>query len=210
MSQIDERYPSIFYNHPRHAILQKKLPKQAMFESIFNSVTSDPEALGQVIGAVIGVLGLFIGTFITIFTSLIIRGMDVRREERRETADLERARKQKEFSLKQEIYSHFISELASLENFITKKSVSGSVKNFENFDNEWTRIEIKVDLVSNENVKALKDDLSQQLMLLAKQRFAGKEGGKEVALSPEYMEKRSELLEAIRQDMEINQKSNRR
>lgn len=178
-----------------------------MFDSLFNSMVKDPQALGQVVGAIIGVAGLFIGTFITIFTSFIIRNMDIRREERKEMADMERSRKEKEFSLKQEIYSQFISELATLENFITKKaSGKSALVTFENFDNEWTRIEIKVDLISNDQVQSLKDKLSQELMGLAKQRFSAKEGAKEIVLSEEYMKDRTGLLEAIRQDMEINQK----
>lgn len=170
---------------------------------MFDQIVRDPEALGQVLGAVIGVIGLFVGTFITIFTSFLIRHMDIRREERREQAELSRAKKEKAFALKQEIYSHFISELASLENFITKKTTNSSLKTFENFDNEWTRIEIKVDLVSNEEVKELKDNLSKELMELAETRFATKEA-KETALSPEYLQNRQALLEAIRQDMEIS------
>jgi len=178
-----------------------------MFDSLLDSMLKDPQALGQVIGAIIGVAGLFIGTFITIFTSFIIRNMDIKREERKERADTERARKEKEFSLKQEIYSQFISELATLENFISKKaSGKPSLANFENFDNEWTRIEIKVDLISNDQVQALKDALSEELMGLAKERFSSKEVGKEIVLSKEYMKDRTALLEAIRQDMEITQK----
>ncbi len=170
---------------------------------MFDQIARDPEALGQVLGAVIGVIGLFVGTFITIFTSFLIRHMDIRREERREQTELSRAKREKAFVLKQEIYSQFISELASLENFITKKANNSNLKTFENFDNEWTRIEIKVDLVSNEEVKELKDNLSKELMELAETRFATKEA-KEMALSPEYLQNKQDLLEAIRQDMEIS------
>lgn len=178
-----------------------------MFDSLINTLAKDPQALGQVVGAIIGVAGLFIGTFITIFTSFIIRNMDIKREGRKELADMEKARKEKEFSLKQEIYSQFISELATLENFITKKATGKtSLMTLENFDNEWTRIEIKVDLISNDQVQKLKDALSDELMGLAKERFSAKEGSKEIILSQEYMKDRTALLEAIRQDMEINQK----
>lgn len=170
---------------------------------MFDQITRDPEALGQVLGAVIGVIGLFVGTFITILTSFLIRHMDIRREERKDQAELARAKKEKAFSLKQEIYSHFISELASLENFITKKGGNTSLKTFENFDNEWTRIEIKVDLVSNDQVKNLKDNLSKELMELAEQRFSSKDT-KEMPLSSGYLKNRQALLEAIRQDMEIS------
>ncbi|MCC6643610.1 hypothetical protein IT411_02575 [Candidatus Peregrinibacteria bacterium] len=170
---------------------------------MFDQIAKDPEALGQVLGAVIGVVGLFVGTFITIFTSFLVRHMDIRREERKEEALLERAKKEKEFNLKQEIYSEFISELASLENFITKKSSNNNLKTIENFDNEWTRIEIKMELVSNENVKNLKNNLSSELMELAEKRFAQKDS-KEIALSENYMQDRTSLLEAIREDMEIS------
>lgn len=170
-----------------------------MFESIYK----DPEALGQVIGAVIGVAGLFIGTFITIITSFIIRNMDIKREMRKEASDLARAKKEKEFALKQEIYSQFISELASLENFITKKSPNNELKNLENFDSQWTRIEIKVDLIATEKVSQLKALLSEELMSLAKSRFSKKDA-QEISLSENYMKDRNDLLEAIREDMEIN------
>ncbi len=183
-----------------------------MFDSLFNkdlidATMRDPQALGQVVGSIIGVAGLFVGTFITIFTSFIIRNMDIKREQRREETEQARARKEKEFSLKQEIYSQFISELATLENIITKKSAGkSSLTTFENFDNEWTRTEIKVDLISDEHLQQLKNNLSQELMSLAKQRFSAKEGAKEIVLGEEYHKDRTALLEAIRQDMEINQK----
>ncbi len=170
---------------------------------MFDSILDNPEALGQVLGAVIGVAGLVVGTFITILTSFLIRHMDIRREERKEYADLERAKKEKTFVLKQEIYSEFISELAALENFLSKKSPALDLKTLETFDNEWTRIEIKVDLVANDQVRELKDRLSQELMSLAKAKFAQKDTTQEVSLSDGYTTNRSALLEAIREDMEI-------
>lgn len=169
----------------------------------FNSIWSDPQALGQVVGAVIGVIGLFVGTFITIFTSFIIRHMDIRRERRREEAEMAKAKKEKQFALQQEIYSQFISELAAFENFLTKKSSGLSVKNLDNFDSEWTRTEIKVDLVASDHVRDLKNKLSDVLMEMAQQKFAQKDANKEMSLSPEYREDRSSLLEAIREEMEI-------
>lgn len=172
---------------------------------MFDSIQNDPQALSQVIGAIIGVAGLFVGTFITIFTSFIIRRMDIRREERREDAEQERAKKEKQFALQQDIYSHFISELAAFENFLSKKGADLSVKTLENFDNEWTRTEIKVDLVASDAVRELKNSLSKELMELAADKFAQKDSSKEVALSAEYTKNRSALLEAIRQEMEINQ-----
>jgi ABC-type lipoprotein release transport system permease subunit len=111
----------------------------------FEYIKQDPEAVGQVIGAIIGVTGLFIGTFITILTSFIVRYMDIKREERKELSSVKKAKKEKEFYLKQEIYSKFISELASFENFLTKKASNLSVKNLDNFDDEWTRTEIRVE-----------------------------------------------------------------
>jgi hypothetical protein len=170
---------------------------------MFDTIWTDPEALGQVVGAIIGVVGLFVGTFITIFTSLIIRQMDVRREERREKASLDRAKKEQAFSLKQEIYTQFISELASIENFISKKASDLDLTTLETFDNEWTRIEIKVDLVASADVIKFKNELSDELINLAKKKFSQKDASQEVKLSDSYTENRSELLEAIRQDMEI-------
>lgn len=172
---------------------------------MFDTISQDPQALGNVIGAIIGVAGLFVGTFITIFTSFIIRSMDISREERKEQAELERSKKEKAFSLKQEIYSMFISELASLENFIVKKSADSSLKNLENFDNEWTRIEIKVDLIAPPKVQQLKDQLQNELMSLAEKRFSSGASNQELSLNESYMKNRNSLLEAIREDMEINQ-----
>lgn len=170
---------------------------------MFDTLLKDPEALGQVVGAIIGVVGLFVGTFITIFTSLVIRQMDIRREERREQAELEKSKKEQAFVLKQEIYSQFISELASLENFISKKASDLALKTLDTFDNEWTRIEIKVDLVASEKVIMLKNALSEELMNLAQKKFSQKDSSQEVKLSDTYTENRSELLEAIRHDMDI-------
>jgi hypothetical protein len=169
----------------------------------FEYIKQDPEALGQVIGAVIGVGGLFVGTFITIFTSFIVRHMDIKREERKEIVSMKKAKKEKEFNLKQEIYSKFISELAAFETFLTKKNSNLSVKNIDNFDDEWTRTEIKVDLVATPKVRQLKDTLSEELMNLAEAKFAQKDASKELTLSDTYMEDRTALLDAIREDMEI-------
>jgi len=174
---------------------------------MFDTLLKNPDAMGQIVGAIIGVAGLVIGTFITILTSFIIRNMDIRREERKEAVEIERAKQEKAFALKQEIYSEFISELATIESFLAKKDTSLSLKNLENFDDEWTRIEIKVDLVADEEVRQLKDKLSAELLSLAKQKFAQKDSSKEIILSQGYNTNRSALLEAIRQDMElINQK----
>ena len=170
---------------------------------MFDSILKDPSALSQVVGAVIGVIGLIVGTVVTIFTSFIIRHLDVRREERKEAAEQERAKKEKQFALQQEIYSHFISELAAFENFLTKKGSGISAKSLENFDGEWTRTEIKVDLVANEQVRDLKDKLSHELINLAQNKFAQKDAAKEVVLSDEYTADRAALLEAIRDQMEI-------
>lgn len=168
----------------------------------FQNILNDPEALGQIIGAIIGVTGLFIGTFITIFTSFIVRSMDIKREERKERALMERAKKAKEFKLKQEVYTTFISELASLENFLTKKGDELSeLKDFEKFDREWTRIEIRVDLVASQTVQDLKEKLQKELFTLAKKSFETK--GESLVLSKAYMLDRSLLLQAIREDMEI-------
>ncbi|MGL5831164.1 MAG: hypothetical protein ACRCZE_03380 [Candidatus Altimarinota bacterium] len=169
----------------------------------YQNILNDPEALGQIIGAMIGVTGLFVGTFITIFTSFVIRSMDIKREERKERVMMERARKSKEFKLKQEVYTTFISELASLENFLTKKGDDLSeLKDFEKFDREWTRIEIRVDLVASQQVQDLKEKLQKELFSLAKKSFETK-GSESIVLSKAYMLDRSLLLQAIREDMEI-------
>lgn len=169
----------------------------------YQNILNDPEALGQVIGAIIGVTGLFVGTFITIFTSFIIRSMDIKREERKEQAMMARAKKSKEFKLKQEVYTTFISELASLENFLTKKGDDlNELKDFEKFDREWTRIEIRVDLVASQQVQDLKEKLQKELFSLAKKSFETK-NGESIILSKAYMLDRSLLLQAIREDMEI-------
>jgi hypothetical protein len=170
---------------------------------MFDTITANPEAIGEIVGAIIGVTGLVVGTFITILTSLIIRHMDIRREERREEAQLARAKKEKEFGLKQEVYSAFVSELAALENFISKKSSDLELKDLETFDSEWMRIEIRVDLVANAKVKELKDRLETELLSLAKQKFSQKDQSREISLGETYMGNRSALLEAIREDMEI-------
>lgn len=170
---------------------------------MFDSILNNPEALGQVVGALIGVLGLVVGTFITILTSFLVRHMDVRREERKEESYIRRAQKEKEFGLKQEIYSQFVTELATLENFISKKDSDLDLKNLENFDNEWTKVEIKVDLVANDKVTNLKDQLSEELLSLAKKKFSQKDSDQRLSLSNAYTENRSALLEAIREDMEI-------
>jgi hypothetical protein len=174
---------------------------------MFDAILNNPDALGQVIGAIIGVVGLVVGTFITILTSLIIRRMDIRREERKEEADLEKSKKEKAFVLKQEIYSDFISELAALENFLAKKNTSAGLKTLDTFDNEWTRIEIKVDLVASDKVRELKNLLSEELINLAKEKFAQKDSSREISLSSAYMDNRTSLLEAIREDMEISPKA---
>jgi len=173
---------------------------------MLEEISKDPQALGNVIGAIIGVAGLFVGTFITILTSFIVRSMDISREERKADADLQRAKKEKEFTLKQEIYSVFISELASLENFISKKTAIGNLNNLENFDNEWTRVEIKVDLVASAKIIDLKELLQEELMNLAKQKFTQKDSSKEISLTENYLKNRTALLEAIRADIEISPK----
>lgn len=173
---------------------------------MFQDLLKNPDAAGQVIGAVIGVIGLVIGALISIFTTLIMRSLDIKREKRNEKTMLERQRKEKEFNLKQEIYSHFISELATLENFISKQgTTSVNPENFEKFDHEWTKIEIKVDLIANKKVYDLKEKMQEELFALAKTRFSNKENIK-LQLSSDYMNARQKLLEAIREDMGIFQR----
>ncbi len=167
----------------------------------YEYVLRDPEALGQIIGAIIGVTGLFVGTFLTILISLWTRRLDIRREEKKEEIYQRRDKKEKEFQIKRDIYTAFLSELAALESFITRKGDSPSeYKNFDKFDQEWTKVEIKVDLIAPENVRELKDQLQDELFELAQTRF----DGKKVHLTDEYLENRTSLLEAIREEMEIN------
>ena len=173
---------------------------------MFEELLKNPDAAGQIIGAVIGVIGLFIGTFISIIITLIMRSLDIKREKRSEQTMLKRQKKEKEFNLKQEIYSHFISELATLENLISKQGISSNnPDNFEKFDYEWTKIEIKVDLIANQKVYDLKEKMQEELFELARKKFASKENIK-LQLSSDYMSARQKLLEAIREDMGIFQK----
>ncbi|MBD3270529.1 hypothetical protein GF376_03300 [Candidatus Peregrinibacteria bacterium] len=171
-----------------------------MFEQ-YEYVLQDPEALGQIIGASIGVIGLFIGTFITIIISLLTRQLDIRREEKKEEIYLRRDKKEKEFSIKREVYTKFIAELAALENFISNQGNHElNIKSLEKFKTEWNKTEIKVDLIAPPPVKELKEKLQNELFEMAENKFADKSSG----LSEEYTTNRDNLLQAIREDMEIN------
>ncbi len=166
---------------------------------LLDQLYKDPAAVGQVLGAIIGVVGLFIGTFITIFTTWLMRKHDLKREDKNQVFVLEKDKKEKEFNLKQVIYSEFLSELAHLEKFITKISDHSDLKSMTNFDEAWNRVEIKVDLVAGVEVRKIKDTLQDELMAFAEKRFKGKP----MELSDEYLDNRQNLLDAIRKDINI-------
>ncbi len=174
-----------------------------MFFQDYEHVLRDPEALGQIIGAIIGVTGLFLGTFITIITSLLIRYLDVKRDQRRDDFLRKREQLSREYKLKRDVYTAFISDLAQLESFVTKGfDETEKLQDFENFEQEWTKTEIRLNLIGSDSILNLENELQSELFSLAKKRFSKKDG--DIQLTDEYMYKRTELLEAIRQDMGIN------
>lgn len=169
---------------------------------LYENISSNPEALGEVVGAIIGVVGLIIGTFVSIFTSLLIRHLDIKREERRDFAETERDRKARHFALQQEVYSTFITELANFESILTKKDFKTDIDTLEEFQGEWTKTEIKVDLVANNQVIKLKNQLSTIILGLAEEKFLSKKN-KNIVLEEDYIMLRNNLLENIRQEMGI-------
>ena len=62
-------------------------------------------------------------------------------------------------------------------------------------------MEIKMNLVCSAAMRTLLDELQEKLVALAKKRFAGSKG----ELAPEYLAKRGELLEALREDINLIQ-----
>ena len=147
----------------------------------------------NILAAVIGVVGLLVGSFITILATYIMRWMDNRREDKREDLLMLRHKKEKEYQMKQEIYRNFLHELANLETF--------SQKDLDEFKREWNRTEIKVDLIASENVRKLKQAMQNELLTLAETNLKDKKSH----LSDKFMGVRDELLEAIRQDIDILQ-----
>lgn len=168
----------------------------------FQGMFSSPEALSQIIGAIIGLVGMLVGTLISIVITFLIRNLDLKKEKLKEEMSLKKAKADRELEMKEEIYSEFLSELAYLENFLTKKSTTAiPLKDMANFDGEWTKVEIKVDLIANEEVRKLKEPLQTELMTLAEKRFEGKL----IELTSLYTENRDKLLNAIRKDIDIFQ-----
>lgn len=149
----------------------------------------------NVIAALIGVVGLLIGSAITIIATFVMYKIEARREDSREEIMNERHRKEKEHLIKEEIYKQFLNDLAHLETF--------SQKNVDNFKREWTKLEVKVDLVASPKVRDAKEKLQNALLSLAEKNI--KSGA--AALNKEYMNSRDALLDAIRKDIDIMQQS---
>lgn len=174
------------------------LPPGAMsYGNIAKSTGLDP----NIVAAVIGVVGLLVGSFLTILGTYFLRFLDVRREDRREEAFMLRERQEKEFQLKQEIYKNFLTDLGLMEGFLLHKSENAKIKDVESLNAEWTTMEIKMNLVCSPAIRQLLDELQEELLGAAKKRF---EGGK-VELGEQYLAKRGELLDAIREDIDLFQ-----
>ncbi len=153
----------------------------------------------NIVAALIGVLGLLVGSFLTIGGTYFLRFLDVKREDRREEAFMVRERKEKEFQIKQEIYKNFLTELGLMEGFLLHKAENSSMKDIESFNAEWTKMEIKMNLVCSTKIRTDLDEVQEELINIAKKRF---EGGK-ADLNHEYLAKRGELLDAIREDIDL-------
>lgn len=145
----------------------------------------------NIIAAIIGVLGLLVGSGITILATLIFRHMDIRREDRKEETLMRRDKKEKEYQIKQEIYKDFLHELSQLETF--------NFDNLESFKKDWTKTEIKVDLVASPKVRAAKEMLQKELFNIAEKNL--KSGS--ASLSTNYLRDRDSLLDSIREDIDI-------
>ena len=149
----------------------------------------------NILAAVIGVVGLIIGSIISILATYVMRWMDVRREDKREDMLMERGRKEKEYQIKQENYRTFLNDLAQLETF--------HLKDMDSFKKEWTKLEIKIDLVASPRVSKAKDVVQAEMMGMAEKHYKG--GQAELATN--YVKNRDELLAAIREDIDILQES---
>ena len=155
----------------------------------------------NILAAIIGVIGLFMGTFLTLLGTYFLRFLDVKREDKREELFLVRERKEKEYQLKQEIYKNFLTELGHLESFLLHKVDHPQLKDIEAFNGEWTKMEIKMNLVCTAKIRQLLDEAQEDLMDTAKKRFSGSG----VDLSADYLKHRSMLLDAIRTDIDLFQ-----
>jgi len=147
----------------------------------------------NILAAFIGVLGLLFGSFLTILATYFMRWMDNRREDKREDMLLERNKREKEFQIKQEIYKNFLNDLAHLETFTSA--------DMDDFKREWTKTEVKVDLVATDNVRKSKEKLQKELLTLAEKNLKAKSS----KISEEYLKSRDALLDAIREDIDIFQ-----
>lgn len=145
----------------------------------------------NIMAAIIGVTGVLIGSAITFMATLFMRNLDIKREEAREIAILEQSRKEKEYQIKQEVYRDFLKELAALETF--------HFKTIEEFKREWTKTEIKVDLVASGKLRDVKETLQAELYNIAEKNIKAATA----TLSPNYAKLREHLLDSIREDMGI-------
>jgi len=148
----------------------------------------------NILAAVIGVLGLLFGSFISIFATYIMRWMDNKRDDKREDFLIERQKKEKEYQIKQEIYKHFLHELAELETF--------NLKDVDNFKRAWNKAEMKIDLIASSEVREIKAEFQEELLAISEDNI---ENGT-AHLNDEYMELRDRFLDAIRRDLDILQK----
>jgi len=155
----------------------------------------------NILAALIGVCGLLVGSFLTIGGTYFLRFLDVRREDKREEAFMVRERKEKEFQMKQEIYKNFLTDLGHMEGFLLHKADDINIKDTDGFGAEWTKMEIKMSLVCSPKIRQLLDELQEQLMDIAQKRFKGEK----IELNKDYINKRGELLDAIREDIDLFQ-----
>lgn len=155
----------------------------------------------NIVAAMIGVTGLLIGSLLTIFGTYFLRFLDVKREDKREEFFMMRERKEKEYQIKQEIYKNFLNDLGLIEAFLMHRAENTHIKDIESFNAEWTKIEIKMNLVCTSDMRRLLDSLQEELISLSKKRLEGNK----VELAGEYIEKRDALLDAIREDMDLFQ-----
>ena len=75
------------------------------------------------------------------------------------------------------------------------------MKDTDSLNGEWTKMEIKMNLVCSSKIRMLLDEVQDELLTIAKKRF---DGGK-VELGKNYLTKRGQLLDAIREDIELSQ-----
>jgi hypothetical protein len=166
------------------------LPPGAMsYGNTGSSNLTDP----NIVAAIIGVAGLLIGSAITIVATLLMRNLDIRREDRREEMMVERNRKEKAIQIKQEIYKDFLHELAELETF--------NYKDLDSFKKDWIKTEVKVDLVASPKIRQAKETVQNELLNIAEKNIKSGTAN----LSQNYFKYRDALLDTIREDIDIAQ-----